>query len=89
MFPYKEDLFRFDFEADAEDENMCRNIGDGIVKGLLTPPGVKKISSDTEAKAWNKTQDTLYEFCFRNIWVPQNLSILCVFELWFEMAAPS
>lgn len=23
MFPYKEDLMRFDFEVDAEDEYMC------------------------------------------------------------------
>lgn len=24
MFPYKEDLVRFDFEVDAEDEYMCQ-----------------------------------------------------------------
>lgn len=23
MFPYKEDLMRFDFEVDQEDEHMC------------------------------------------------------------------
>lgn len=24
MFPYKEDLVRFDFEVDPEDEDMCQ-----------------------------------------------------------------
>lgn len=24
MFPYKEDLVRFDFEVDPEDEEMCQ-----------------------------------------------------------------
>lgn len=38
MFPYKEDLFRFDFEVDQEDEYMCRKIGDGIVKSFMTAP---------------------------------------------------
>ena len=38
MLPYKEDLFRFDFEVDQEDEYMCRGIGDGIVKGFMTAP---------------------------------------------------
>jgi len=37
MFPYKEDLMRFDFEVDREDEYMCRKIGDGLVKGFVTP----------------------------------------------------
>ncbi|TVY88968.1 hypothetical protein LAWI1_G003869, partial [Lachnellula willkommii] len=32
VFPYKEDLMRFDFEVDAEDEYMCRLIGDGLMK---------------------------------------------------------
>lgn len=38
MIPFKEDLFRFDFEVDSEDENMCRGIQNGLLKGLLTPP---------------------------------------------------
>jgi hypothetical protein len=38
MFPYKEDLFRFDFEVDGQDEYMCRRIGDRIAMGLMTPP---------------------------------------------------
>jgi hypothetical protein len=38
MFPYKEDLFRFDFQVDGEDEYMCRRIGYGIAMGLITPP---------------------------------------------------
>ena len=38
MFPYKEDLIRFDFEVDQKDEYMCRRIGDGIVKGFMTAP---------------------------------------------------
>ncbi|KAH6673289.1 hypothetical protein B0J14DRAFT_592974 [Halenospora varia] len=37
MFPFKEDLFRFDFEVDGEDENICQGVGDGIVKGTMTP----------------------------------------------------
>lgn len=40
MFPYKEDLFRFDFEVDQEDEYMCQNIGDGIAKGFMAAPAV-------------------------------------------------
>jgi hypothetical protein len=35
MFPYKEDLFRFDFEVDAEDEYMCRSIEKNFVQSLL------------------------------------------------------
>ncbi|TVY29185.1 hypothetical protein LHYA1_G002665, partial [Lachnellula hyalina] len=35
MFPYKEDLMRFDFEVDVEDEYMCRSIGDGLMKGFV------------------------------------------------------
>lgn len=38
MFPYKEDLLRFDFEVDQEDEYMCRAIGDGIMTGFMTAP---------------------------------------------------
>lgn len=38
MFPYKEDLFRFDFEVDSEDEYMCQGIGNALLKGLITPP---------------------------------------------------
>jgi hypothetical protein len=34
MFPYKEDLMRFDFEVDSEDEHMCRLAGDGLMKGF-------------------------------------------------------
>ena len=37
IFPFKEDLFRFDFEVDGEDEYICRGVGNGIVKGLMTP----------------------------------------------------
>ncbi|EHK23152.1 uncharacterized protein TRIVIDRAFT_150984, partial [Trichoderma virens Gv29-8] len=38
MFPYKEDLFRFDFEVDSEDEYMCQGIGNALLKGLVAPP---------------------------------------------------
>lgn len=38
MFPFKEDLFRFDFEVDSEDEYMCQGIGDSLARGLVTPP---------------------------------------------------
>lgn len=38
MFPYKEDLFRFDFEVDSEDEYMCQGIGNSLLKGLMTSP---------------------------------------------------
>lgn len=34
MFPYKEDLMRFDFEVASEDEHMCRLVGDGLMKGF-------------------------------------------------------
>jgi hypothetical protein len=34
MFPYKEDLVRFDFEVDSEDEHMCRLVGDGLLIGF-------------------------------------------------------
>jgi hypothetical protein len=27
MWPYQEDLFRFDFEVDNEDEFMCQFVG--------------------------------------------------------------
>jgi hypothetical protein len=42
MFPYKEDLVRFDFEVDGEDEYMCRGIGDSIAMRLMTPPEERK-----------------------------------------------
>jgi hypothetical protein len=38
MFPYKEDLIRFDFEVDGEDEYVCRGIGNSIAMGLMIPP---------------------------------------------------
>ncbi|PQM43873.1 hypothetical protein VE01_10769 [Pseudogymnoascus verrucosus] len=38
MFPFKEDLFRFDFEVDSEDEYMCQGIGNRLVKGFVAPP---------------------------------------------------
>ena len=40
MFPFKEDLFRFDFEVDAEDEYMCLpSFGTGkLLRALSTPP---------------------------------------------------
>lgn len=37
MFPYKEDLFRFDFEVDDEDEYTFQGIGNALLKGLITP----------------------------------------------------
>lgn len=37
MFPFKEDLFRFDFEVDGEDEYMCQGIGNKLVQGFVTP----------------------------------------------------
>ena len=40
MFPFKEDLFRFDFEVDSEDEYMCQGIGNSLVKGFVTSPEV-------------------------------------------------
>ncbi|PTB34881.1 uncharacterized protein TrAFT101_011967 [Trichoderma asperellum] len=42
MFPYKEDLFRFDFEVDTEDEYMCQGIGNALLKGLTTPPSAQE-----------------------------------------------
>lgn len=38
MFPFKEDLFRFDFEVDSEDEYMCQGIGNSLVGGFVTSP---------------------------------------------------
>jgi hypothetical protein len=38
MFPYKEDLFRFDFEVDGEDEHLCRRMEDGLARAMMTPP---------------------------------------------------
>jgi hypothetical protein len=38
MFPYKEDLFRFDFEVDSEDEYTCQGVDNALLKGLITPP---------------------------------------------------
>lgn len=49
MFPYKEDLCRFDFEVREEDEWMCnfapgfKEVGSMGVKGLDTP-----MESDTD-----------------------------------------
>ena len=37
MFPFKEDLIRFDFEVDSEDEYMCQGIGSWLARGLVTP----------------------------------------------------
>jgi hypothetical protein len=37
---------RFDFEVDGEDEYMCRTIGDGLVKGFVTPSQGEKGDSD-------------------------------------------
>jgi hypothetical protein len=49
MFPYKEDLFRFDFEVAREDEYMCQGIGDGLVKGFMTPPEEHKSAKIVES----------------------------------------
>jgi len=38
MFPYKEDLVRFDFEVDGEDEYMCRAAEASLLNGFMTPP---------------------------------------------------
>jgi hypothetical protein len=38
MFPFKEDLFRFDFEVDSEDEYMCQGIRNRLVEGFVAPP---------------------------------------------------
>ncbi|KAF2166443.1 hypothetical protein M409DRAFT_66513 [Zasmidium cellare ATCC 36951] len=39
MWPYKEDLIRFDFEVEPEDEYMCDFIAKGALKnGIATPP---------------------------------------------------
>lgn len=43
MFPYKEDLCRFDFEVDSEDEYMC---GFGTELASATPISVR--SEDLE-----------------------------------------
>lgn len=37
FFPYKEDLLRFDFEVDGEDEYACQGVGNALLKGLITP----------------------------------------------------
>lgn len=38
MFPFKEDLFRFDFEVAPEDEYMC----EGITSAMLGMKGCKE-----------------------------------------------
>lgn len=45
MFPFKEDLFRFDFEVDSEDEHLCSRIGERAVNGIMTPPRESKEST--------------------------------------------
>lgn len=42
VFPYKEDLFRFDFEVGSEDEYMCQGIENALLKGLMTPPSAQE-----------------------------------------------
>ena len=38
MFPYKEDLMRFDFEVEPEDEYMCDFFAKGAMRtGIETP----------------------------------------------------
>jgi len=37
IFPYKEDLFQFDFEVDEEDDYMCQVIGNELAKAFMTP----------------------------------------------------
>ncbi|KAJ4346761.1 uncharacterized protein N0V89_010693 [Didymosphaeria variabile] len=54
MFPYKEDLCRFDFEVEPEDEYMCNFIErsfagkkqDSVIGGVITPT-----DSDVEREA--------------------------------------
>ena len=54
MFPFKEDLCRFDFEVEPEDEYMCNSIErafvgrkqDSVIEGVLTPT-----DSDVEGEA--------------------------------------
>ena len=48
MFPYKEDLFRFDFEVDAEDESICQFLpaGGKLLQTLITPSGERDDKSD-------------------------------------------
>lgn len=38
MFPFKEDLFRFDFELDSEDEYMCQGVANKLVEGFMMAP---------------------------------------------------
>lgn len=37
MFPYKEDLCRFDFEVAPEDEYMCAYLATAGLSGQMTP----------------------------------------------------
>ena len=34
LWPFKEDVTRFDFEVDGEDESMCEAMAGGVLKGL-------------------------------------------------------
>jgi hypothetical protein len=40
MFPYKEDLCRFDFEVAPEDEYMCEFFASAALKGQITSPRI-------------------------------------------------
>lgn len=60
MFPYKEDLCRFDFEVEPEDEYMCNFIErsfagkkDAYIEGLTTPSDSDR-ELETEAFGLNK-----------------------------------
>lgn len=48
VFPYKEDLVRFDFEVAAEDEYMCRFVEGGVMNGVLNIP-LKMNTLETES----------------------------------------
>ncbi|CAI6099356.1 unnamed protein product [Clonostachys chloroleuca] len=47
MFPYKEDLCRFDFEVDPEDEYMCPITALSKLSGLQTPTEAPKTPETT------------------------------------------
>ena len=55
MFPYKEDLCRFDFEVAPEDEYMVN----ALTGGFQEKPSTPEDTDESEASTESEQQDTL------------------------------
>jgi hypothetical protein len=73
LFPFKEDLIRFDFEVGSEDEYICHfkpKEGEGMVKGIHTPP--TQVVHDFMGTLVEVPQQEKYHGKPNGLWTPTN-----------------